>query len=428
MLRSAPERSLASERRKSTMILRLASNLVRVNRCPSLVAAIGLIAALPTAGCSASSTTTATATGPDPVKCQVTLASPSVVDANGGAGRLSVSTQPECAWTASSAVNWISGLSPASGQGTGDVDFRVAANDGGSGREGDIVINDIRARVTQRAPCRYEVTPPNQSVGAGAGGGSVTVTTSAECAWTANTDVGWISVEPPRDGSGRGTVGFTVAANGGNERSGTITIAGQRSIVTQAGAAAPCTFAISPSSQNIAASGGTGTVAMSTQAGCRWSATSDASWITVASGGSGAGNGSIGFSVAANTGAARTGTLTIGGRAFTVSQAAPGAPAPAPPPPSPPPPPPPPPPCNYSVSPDEVKFKEDAGSGTVNVSTGSTCAWTARSNDSWITVTAGASGTGNGAVRFNVAANTGKKREGSLTVAGQAVKVEQGDK
>ena len=75
-----------------------------------------------------------------------------------------------------------------------------------------------------------------------------------------------------------------------------------------------------------------------------------------------------------------------------------------------------------------MKFKEDAGSGTVNVSTGSTCAWTAKSNDSWITVTAGASGTGNGAVRFNVAANDGKKREGSLTVAGQTVAVVQDNK
>jgi hypothetical protein len=72
-----------------------------------------------------------------------------------------------------------------------------------------------------------------------------------------------------------------------------------------------------------------------------------------------------------------------------------------------------------------VKFKEAGGSGTVNVSTGSTCAWTARSNDSWITITAGASGTGNGRVRFTVAPNNGKKRNGSLTVAGDNVKVEQ---
>jgi len=406
------------------MIRALASNLVRVCRRSSLAAGIGLIAAA-TAGCSASSTTTATPSGPDPVKCQVALAANlSAIDAGGGTAGFSVATQPECAWTASSAAGWISGFSPAAGQGNADVQFRVAANDGGSGREGDIVVNNSSVHVTQRAPCRYELSPPNQTVGSAASDGNVSVTTSAECAWSATTDVGWISLEPPRSGSGSGAVGFAVAGNGGNERSGTITIAGQRATVTQAGAAAPCAFAISPTSQNVAASGGTGTVALSTQGGCRWSATSGASWITVTSGGSGTGNGSVGFSVAANTGAARTGTLTIGGRAFTVSQAAPAVPPPQPPPP-PPPPSPPPPSCNYSVSPGEVKFKDGGGSGTVNVSTGSTCAWTAKSNDSWITITAGASGTGNGPVRFTVAANNGKKREGSLTVAGDNVTVAQ---
>ncbi len=399
----------------------LASKRVPAYLRSSAAAAIGLIAAA-TVACSASSTTTATPSGPDPVKCQVALATnPSVIDAGGGTATFSIATQPECAWAASSAAAWISGFSPATGQGNADVQFRVAPNDGGSGREGDIVVNGSSVRVTQRAPCRYELSPPNQTVGAAAGAGNVSVTTSAECEWSATTDVGWITLEPPRSGSGRGGVGFTVAANGGNERSGTITVAGQRAIVTQAGVAASCTFAIAPETQNVAASGGTGTVALSTQAGCRWSASSNASWITVTSGASGTGNGSVGFGVAANTGAARTGTLTIGGRAFTVSQAAPAAPPPQPPPP----PPTPPPSCNYSVSPDEVKFKEGGGTGTVNVSTGSTCAWTAKSNDSWITITAGASGTGNGSVRFSVAVNSGKKREGSLTVAGGNVNVVQ---
>ena len=37
-------------------------------------------------------------------------------------------------------------------------------------------------------------------------------------------------------------------------------------------------------------------------------------------GGSGSGNGSAGFSVAADTGAARSGTITVAGQTFTVSQ------------------------------------------------------------------------------------------------------------
>ena len=55
---------------------------------------------------------------------------------------------------------------------------------------------------------------------------------------------------------------------------------------------------------------------------CSWTAASNAAWITVTSGATGNGNGSVAFAVAANLGASRTGTLTIAGQAFTVTQAA----------------------------------------------------------------------------------------------------------
>jgi hypothetical protein len=63
-------------------------------------------------------------------------------------------------------------------------------------------------------------------------------------------------------------------------------------------------------------------VAVTTQATCAWTAVSNATWITVTSGAAGTGNGTVGFSAAANTGAARTGTLTIAGQTFTVTQSA----------------------------------------------------------------------------------------------------------
>ena len=46
-------------------------------------------------------------------------------------------------------------------------------------------------------------------------------------------------------------------------------------------------------------------------------------------------------------------------------------------------------------------------------------------HESWITITGGVSGTGNGTVRFTVARNDGKKRNGTLTIAGRNAKVEQ---
>ena len=56
--------------------------------------------------------------------------------------------------------------------------------------------------------------------------------------------------------------------------------------------------------------------------GCAWTAVSTVPWITVTKGGNGSGGGNVEFTVDANaTGAARSGTITIGGQVFTVDQA-----------------------------------------------------------------------------------------------------------
>ncbi|MCM3871930.1 MAG: DUF4214 domain-containing protein [Pyrinomonadaceae bacterium] len=80
-----------------------------------------------------------------------------------------------------------------------------------------------------------------------------------------------------------------------------------------------CLNSINPTNVNATAVGGTGSVSVTS--GCAWTAVSNAVWITVTSGSTGSGNGTVGYSVAANTGAARIGTITIAGQIFTVNQA-----------------------------------------------------------------------------------------------------------
>ena len=77
-------------------------------------------------------------------------------------------------------------------------------------------------------------------------------------------------------------------------------------------------------------------------------------------------------------------------------------------------------PCTYSISPTSKSFNASAGTGSVTVTAATGCAWTAVSNASWVTITSGASGSGNGTVNYSVAAYTGKpkKRNGTMTVAG----------
>ncbi len=83
------------------------------------------------------------------------------------------------------------------------------------------------------------------------------------------------------------------------------------------------TINISPGSRAHTYSAASGqTVSVTAASGtCTWTAVSNnTSWITVTGGATGTGNGTVTYSISANTGAARTGTITIGGQLFTVTQ------------------------------------------------------------------------------------------------------------
>ena len=76
--------------------------------------------------------------------------------------------------------------------------------------------------------------------------------------------------------------------------------------------------------------------------------------------------------------------------------------------------------CTYSISPPSQSFTAAAGTGTVSVTTQSTCPWTAASGASWMTITSGSNGTGNGTVRYSISANTSpSSRTASSTMAGK---------
>ncbi len=99
------------------------------------------------------------------------------------------------------------------------------------------------------------------------------------------------------------------------------TIMADRYILQQYQKVGSCTYSISPTSVSSPASGSSGSVDVTTGSGCSWSAGSNVSWITVSSGSNGKGNGKVAYSVQANTSTnSRTGTMTIAGKTFTVTQ------------------------------------------------------------------------------------------------------------
>jgi Viral BACON domain/Putative binding domain, N-terminal len=353
----------------------------------------------------ACSSTSQNVTSPSTVKCAVTAsATPASFSAAGGSGTLAISTNRECAWSAAAASEWIR-LGAATGQGESSVSFSVAANADPAVRRGTITIGSTQVGITQDAgSCAFTVDPRSDSVAADGGRKTIAVAASSpQCTWTARSDVDWLAILDGAQGTGNGQVRYDARATTGPARSGTLRIADRVVTITQGEG---CATTIAPVDQSMAATGGTGTIALATGGGCSWSAQSNESWIAITSGQSGSGPGTIAFSVGPSDGPARTGTLTVGGHIVTVAQAS-G--------------------CRYAVDPAAQSFSDGGGSAIVTVRSGAGCTWTAAADAPWITIAAGSSGAGNGAINFSVAVNPmgGPARNGTIRVNDQTVAVSQ---
>jgi subtilisin family serine protease len=82
--------------------------------------------------------------------------------------------------------------------------------------------------------------------------------------------------------------------------------------------------------------------------------------------------------------------------------------------------------CTYALVPTSQSYTAAGGAAGISVSTQTLCPWTAVSNAPWITITAGASGTGGGPVNYSVAANSlAAPRSATITIAGLTFTVNQ---
>lgn len=82
--------------------------------------------------------------------------------------------------------------------------------------------------------------------------------------------------------------------------------------------------------------------------------------------------------------------------------------------------------CSFNLSTESAGFEAQGGTGAVNVTAAAGCPWIAVSNASWINITQGNSGNGNGTATYTVASNGGGARNGTLSIAGQTFAVNQG--
>ena len=315
-----------------------------------------------------------------------------------------------CTWSTSDGGNtWIT-FTPTSGTATTSgtaARYDVAANTG-IARSANITIAGQAVTVNQADGCSYSRAPANASPAAAGGAASFNVTAGSGCPWTAATTFSWLHTTSSGTGNGTAqTVNYTVDANAGPLRTGTITVAGLTFTVTQASG---CTYSITPTSASYTAAANTGSVSVTAPAACSWTATESLSWVSITSGSSGSGNGTVNYSVDANpTSVARpAGTMTIAGQSFTINQA--GVP------------------CNFSIAPTSASYTAATGTGSVSVTAPTGCAWTASVTvgGAGITINSGSSGSGNGTVNYTVSSNyTTSPKAWTLTIAGAPFTVTQ---
>jgi len=335
--------------------------------------------------------------------CSVSVApATATLPAAGGSGSITVQAGANCPWSAASDATWLVIASGSAGTGAGEVRFSAQPYDG-PGRTAVIRIADQAVTVTQGSGCALSVTPTSISVGSESRTEHVDVTGAAGCGWTAVSSVNWAEVASGDRGTGDGRVDLAIARNSGPERRGSLTIAGKTIPLAQASG---CRYDVSPRAVDLPGAGGTARLSLDTDAACTWTAAPSAGWIGV-SAHSGTGSVALQVTAEANLGQARSGSVAVAGVAVKVTQ--PSS-------------------CTVVLAPPALDYDAAGGAGTVLVIVTGACAWTATSESTWIRITTTPSGTGDGLVQFNVAANAGAARTGSLTIAGLSVPIRQSAK
>jgi uncharacterized protein (TIGR03437 family) len=92
--------------------------------------------------------------------------------------------------------------------------------------------------------------------------------------------------------------------------------------------AVACTYTVTPTSATFGAGGGNSTINVTSGSGCTWTAAANETWLAISSSATGSGNGTVTFAVAADSGTARTGSLTIAGQTVSISESGSAGPTP----------------------------------------------------------------------------------------------------
>lgn len=403
---------------------------------------------------------------------------------------LTVTAGSTCGWSASSNSSWITISSGASGSGNGSVTLSIDANLSAASRTGTVTVAGQTVTITQAATsCTTALSPSSQSIGANGAIATVSVSTACTWSAASNANWITITSGSAGTGNGTVTYSVA-ANTSGSTRTGTLSIGGQTLTVTQSGSSGGIStgllsdpgFEARPAVWTEASSGGYAiinssgstsnkapvtphsgsyfaylggydagsdtltspglTLPASSQSATLqfwyWISTNDdpsQAWDTLEIALHDAATGAKLATLAtysnldANSGWAQSPAYDVSaylGRTVEVRLTATtdtyyptrffiddlqitaesG--------------------CPSALSPSAAYFQAASGSRTLAVTAASSCYWNAVSDATWLTVSAGGSGSSNGTVTYALAANTGlDSRSAHLTLGGQTLTVTQ---
>ena len=320
-------------------------------------------------------------------------------------------------WSVTPNNSWISIVDGGNGHGGDLVTIAIGENPSYRARTGTVTIGTETFTVTQQgrptAALSFSVSPTASTASVEGANGMIAVTATPDLPWTATSGANWLTVyAATANGSGNGNVVYVASPNPTlSQRTGNIIVtpetasgvAAKTHTVTQPAAQA----ALSLSGYEFEAAGESCSVDVSVANIVQWSVSESLDWLTVNGSTSRVGPGSVTLQAAANdTVYPRSGTVTIAGKTFRVSQKARGV----------------------ELEYDTKLFGTDGGYESISIHPDGNVSWTAVASDAtWITIFQGDSGTGDGEIMYIVSpyVGDGTARVGWITVGDKKVYITQ---
>ncbi len=266
------------------------------------------------------------------------------------------------------------------------------------------------AMLTVTDHCAVAFSPPLIYHGSEAGGGYIHVSVAAGCTnWGVINTNPWISYIIGAT-EFESYVSYAVTANNtASWRTGILVIAEQIFTAVQ-NPSRSCSFTFSPESASYGAGAVTGAVAVAATLadGCNWFPSTTNRWITILSGFTNSGNGTVTYALAPNDEPfARSGGIRVAHQFFPISQAGTTGDTN-------------PPTCVLSISPAHRAHSSAGATNTVALITQNGCPWSVATSNSWITILSSVNNSNSGPVAYSLAPNTNSQaRSGSINIGGQ---------